>query len=309
MKKMDVNKKLILLGLPLLAACMTQPADASSSNRRIYHQINAPHSQARSIQIGSFHSLRNAKLFKTKWRAKINYPIHIKHQGQNYLVIVGPIPPTTERLSNALPDHENVSSVMPPMTRYRNDGLQSFDRREDEYLIPVRPHTSVGQSYHAKNAYHSGWFVGAEAGIMHPRGQSTMLVNSGSDMDPPNNVDRYTVNTSHHNYMGAALGRFWRRDEPALPGIAFGLRYQYIFSHAIDGDVIQYSLSDYNNYRYSWDLSGDVLTAFTKVELIRLGPVMPYVNGGVGVSFNQAGTYNETAAVGIFPARQSSICR
>jgi opacity protein-like surface antigen len=119
------------------------------------------------------------------------------------------------------------------------------------------------------------------------------LVNNGSGFDAPHDVDRYSTTASNPAIIALSAGRFWERDSTWLPGYYLGLRYQHLFSHDIDGSIMQYSLPAFTNYRDSWSISSNTLLAFTKLEITKAGPVRPYVNGGLGVSVNQFGAYTE----------------
>ena len=122
------------------------------------------------------------------------------------------------------------------------------------------------------------------------------MVNNGSLYDEPEDFDRYSLNGPKPILIAAEAGRSWQQERYWLPKYSLGLRYQHLFANTIDGTITQYSLPSKVNYNYTWSVSSDVLSAYTKLDLLTLGPIMPYVNAGLGMSFNRSGAYNEYAA-------------
>jgi opacity protein-like surface antigen len=156
---------------------------------------------------------------------------------------------------------------------------------------------SLSQGMHAQN---STWYMGMNLGGMKPSLPSAILVNNGSNLAFPNDVDRYSTHESSALFLSAIAGRFWQRSSRMLPGYALGLKYQHLFSNTIHGQVMQYSVPKFINYDYAWNVSVDTLSAYSKLELIRLGIVIPYVIGGLGVAMNHSYGYHERALPGIF---------
>lgn len=150
-------------------------------------------------------------------------------------------------------------------------------------------------------AQHSTWYLGMDLGGMKPRLPSAMFVNNGSNLVYPYNFDRYSTDESSTLLFSAEAGRFWQRTSRLLPGLALGIKYQHFFSNAIHGQVMQYSVPKFTNYDYAWDVSADTLSAYSKLELIQLGLIMPYVSGGLGLAMNHANGYRENALPGILP--------
>ena len=155
---------------------------------------------------------------------------------------------------------------------------------------------SLSQGLFAQN---STWYLGMNLGGMKPRLPSAMFVNNGSNLIYPYNVDRYSTGESSALLFTAEAGRFWQRAARLLPGLALGIKYQHLFSNTIHGQIMQYSVPKFINYDYAWDVSVDTLSAYSKLELIQLGLVMPYVSGGLGVAMNHANSYRESALPGI----------
>lgn len=143
------------------------------------------------------------------------------------------------------------------------------------------------------------WFLGLEGALLKTDIRSVLLINNGSNLDYPNDLDRYSTNDKNPWSLAVNAGRFWQRDEQWFPGYALGLKYQHLFSQDITGQVMQYSVPRYTNYSYRWDVQVDALLAFAKLELVKLGFLTPYINGGIGVSRNHSASYHEIAYPGI----------
>lgn len=163
-------------------------------------------------------------------------------------------------------------------------------------LIPLLL-LSLSQEMQAQNGI---WIVGMDLGWMKPNLPEAILLNNGSNLASPYNLDSYSTHESSPFFLSAEVGRFWQRTERMLPGYALGLKYQHLFTNTINGQVMQYSVPKFINYDYAWDVSVDALLAYSKVELIQLGMVAPYVSGGLGIAMNHSKGYHEIALPGIF---------
>jgi hypothetical protein len=82
------------------------------------------------------------------------------------------------------------------------------------------------------------WFINLSAGVAQPDIPSVLLINNGSDFDPPNNIDRYSTRWSNSGMVSGIVGRLWQRTEQFIPGYALGLRYQHLFNRDITGQVM-----------------------------------------------------------------------
>ncbi|MDF1678671.1 MAG: outer membrane beta-barrel protein [Legionellaceae bacterium] len=140
------------------------------------------------------------------------------------------------------------------------------------------------------------WFVFGAIGGQKPLLKSDMYVNNGSLLPRPSNQDHYSVNQDKAEPMVAVFaGRYWQTNKKWFPDYALGLRYETLFSTRISGAVTQYSLPLFTNYVYNWDVSSNLLFASGKLNLFKYKRILPYVTGGLGVGFNRATQYTETA--------------
>lgn len=291
MIKMDLKQITLQASIALAIGFPTLlQAHASSEEAQKLMMLNAPHAKAVTVQIGSFHSRENAYRLKARWETLVNYPVNVRHEGHYYHVTVGPVPPTNiarfeySPKPRPLPTRPEVKPVSAPVAYQPVTKLQTGTKTgAPSWYSDYIPRIRIG----------GAWYLAVDGGMMRPSVNSTILVNNGSGFDAPHDLDRYSTTASNPALIALSAGRYWERESTWLPGYYLGLRYQHLFSHDVDGAIMQYSLPAFTNYRDSWSISSNMLLAYTKLELTKAGPVRPYVNGGLGVSVNQFGTYTE----------------
>lgn len=152
--------------------------------------------------------------------------------------------------------------------------------------------------------YHQGsWFLAGDAGLLWSSSLNNVTVNNGSLFPPPQNLDIYTARTGSNDAMLALWGgyRWCQGEHPFFPALSLALRYEYVFSRTLNGNVIQYSLPEFNNYTYSLKANADVLSLYSKWDLFQFGKFSPYVDGGLGASFIHGYGYQESALPGVTP--------
>lgn len=165
-------------------------------------------------------------------------------------------------------------------------------------LVFIKP---INASMVLFSANPGSWFINLGTGVAQPDIPSALLIDNGTDFDPPNNRDRYSTHWPNSALVSAMVGLLWQRTEQFIPGYALGLRYQHLFAKDIAGQVMQYSVPEFTNYEYNLGVLINTLSAYSKVELVRLGSVIPYINGGIGMSVNNSETYVEKSLPGITP--------
>lgn len=163
-------------------------------------------------------------------------------------------------------------------------------------VMPISTNAQVtdGLEQHTDTMDH--WYLGTDVGLMHIYGShGAITVPNGSDYPSPGNVDQYSMNHPQPIMLDFQVGYRWNRDKPWIPSYALALRYEHIFKKNIAGMVTQYSDPEFTNYSYTWGMRADVISLDFKLDLVRYNRLMPYVDSGLGVSFNHAYAYNETA--------------
>lgn len=114
--------------------------------------------------------------------------------------------------------------------------------------------------------------------------------------------DRYTQTGSSDQplaYVGG--GYIWDRHTPWLPSYRFGLRLMYVSAVTMSGVVDQYSLPDFRNYHYSYDVSLFNLFGTARADVYHWRSLTPYFMLGAGVTNYSASNYRETATANVTP--------
>ncbi|ARM35193.1 hypothetical protein B0B39_17485 [Legionella longbeachae] len=145
------------------------------------------------------------------------------------------------------------------------------------------------------------WFISLGAGVQFPELHSQIQVNNGSVFSAPYNYDQYSITSDKGAVIAATVGRRWQKDHIWFPSYSLGLFWQYFFKTQLNGQITQYSLPQFTNYNYHFDFTSNLLLISGKMNLFKHGMFSPYINGGIGSSFNKVSNYNETALEGVTP--------
>ncbi|KTD44622.1 SPOR domain-containing protein [Legionella quateirensis] len=247
-----------------------------------------------TIQVGSFKSAHNANQLRAQIASKIKYPVLVRSAHALHTVIVGP-----------LQTADAVRSVGRMQTQMKQQNRSIVRATQVQHPVLKRPVQSLVKNKEqpsstfkeipAISPRSQSIYIGVDVGQVDPNTPKYMTVNNGSNYPPPENVDQYSVKLNNMNQMGLQIGSRWLRNEKWIPAYALALRYQHLFRKNIDGSITQYSLPDFNNYSYRWGISSNVVSVYSKLNLVSLGRFMPYVDAGVGVALNQGMNYSETA--------------
>lgn len=150
------------------------------------------------------------------------------------------------------------------------------------------------------------WFVGVEAAALWPNTPSVMTVSNGSFYPSPYDVDRYSIEAGTDAALSARVGYKWQRQREWIPAYALALRYQHMIANDVGGHIMQYSMPEFLNYDYHWDLHSDTLSLDAKIDLHQYGRFTPFVDLGLGFALNHAGGYSETAFAGVSPRESAA---
>lgn len=128
-------------------------------------------------------------------------------------------------------------------------------------------------------------------------------VNNGSDFPPPSNVDYYSINNPRVVALAQAIvGYRWHTiGQEYFPYSSLYLQYRHNFNGSIQGYVQQYSLPEFQNYKYRMNYQSNLLTLNAKFDLIEWMHIMPYLAGGAGFIVNSTNNYNEAALANVTP--------
>jgi opacity protein-like surface antigen len=242
------------------------------------------------IQTGSFFNLNNAEEYRARLQSKIRYPVKLNDKVHFYTVAIGPIHSTYE---------------VHVLAQY----LLKEDFSADAMMAPVEPgaHPSKMNRFVKWKPWvaKSNWFGQVGVGGQNPHFSPDMEVNNASFFPGPYNLDRYTVTPDNPTAMLTVFaGRRWLRDKQWFPAYSFGILYEALFSSTMSGDITQYSLPEFKNYTYKWNVSSNLLMVSTKFNIINYQRILPYLSAGIGAAFNHVSGYSETAVPNV-TARQS----
>lgn len=259
------------------------------ANTVIYGMDNAHHvnSSAKGpfyIQLGSFRSAEHANHYSHSLKLNSSYSVTIVPHGTFYAVVVGPIASASAVRSMTLMEGRVLSKV------------------NTQRSPQVSRHTASVASTTKPQLLGGPWMIGADLGIAFPHSNDTMTVYNGSKYPVPLDVEQYSVGHRHRPaLLGVQIGRRWERAEQWVPAYAVYLRYQHLFTQDLQGSISQYSSPEFKNYSYRWGMTAEVFSFNGKVDVVKFGRVMPYVNAGLGISLNRGMSYQESAYTGVTP--------
>ncbi|WP_392537414.1 outer membrane protein [Legionella sp. 227] len=145
------------------------------------------------------------------------------------------------------------------------------------------------------------WFLALGGGAQFPQLHSHMKLNNGSEFPSPFDYDRLSVGSNNGGVIAASGGRRWQTSNFWFPSYSLSVFWQYFFKTQIQGEITQYSLPEFTNYTYNLDFTSNLLLASGKINLFRYGAFSPYINGGIGSSFNRVSNYREEAFTNVTP--------
>ena len=274
------------------------------------------HSGPFTIQVGTFHIQQHAIHLKEKLTQQLSYPVHINNEPPYYVVTIGPIPtaPAVRQVAASVDDfaigylshqvsttENKVSSVVSSRS-----SLQSAVSVKAELPAVQKSHQTFSHQISStekryKNSQNH-WLASVNYGLQWLDMPSSMTVPNGSSFSPPYNVDTFSTNANGAQSMLALmLGYEWQRDQKWLPRYWLALRYQYLFSKAISGYITQYTLPQFQNYTYRWNVSANVFSLYSKFDIMQYQRFLPYVDIGLGFAINHASNYSETALPNVTP--------
>jgi len=141
-------------------------------------------------------------------------------------------------------------------------------------------------------------YIGAGAGILFPNVTSTNNLGTGAGWPDDYYGNQSLLNVPSFSLMG---GYTWARQTYWLPYYSVGLRVMSLPTITMKGYVDQYSLPDFRNYNYNYDLRLLNILATLKVDIFSWNNWMPYLMASAGVAHFRTSNYIETATTGVTP--------
>ncbi len=77
----------------------------------------------------------------------------------------------------------------------------------------------------------------------------------------------------------------------------FGLTVGFVDDNRMSGIVQEFSLPDFDNFNYQYDVHSMTAMATLKMNLLANDKWQPYVDGGIGIASNKAHHYQETPRI------------
>lgn len=146
--------------------------------------------------------------------------------------------------------------------------------------------------------YPGRFYVGAGGGMLFPMINKSQYVPTGSTWPDDHYI---TTKIANQPFWFLAGGYTWSRPETWLPYYSLGFRYMYVYTMTTKGYINQYSLPDFRNYSFSYDIQQQNLLAILKADIVRWRNFMPYLMGGLGISMNSTSSYGESPTQGVTP--------
>lgn len=141
-------------------------------------------------------------------------------------------------------------------------------------------------------------FFGAGAGMLFPSYSGNNSIGTGAGW-PDDSYNSHSI--SDQPFFFLTGGYTWMHGNSWFPYYSAGLRYSYLPTTTIKGSVDQYSLPDFNNYNYQYDISLLNILATFKLDLYRCSNFMPYVIAGAGITNYGTSNYKESATANVTP--------
>lgn len=239
------------------------------------HIVDTSPAKKYYIQMGAYSTKSRADIFAQKLRADSVHSVSVVQHGRVYSVRIGPLSAEQAR-QMAQPLTHKTASVDAP-----KNGIHSVPNQS-------RPLNTK-----------SSWYVSASLGGQRAKAISQMLVPNGSDFPAPYENDIYTTRTP--SAMLAGVGAGYRLTSTRFPAVWFGVEYLHQFDSQVGKEIIQYSSPEFTNYNYRWNVESDLYLLSSKLNLVRMSRLMPYVKASAGVAINRANGYIETALSNVTP--------
>lgn len=145
----------------------------------------------------------------------------------------------------------------------------------------------------------NNWFIQLQGAALFPLSNKALLIDNGSNAAAPENTDAYSVKNESHGSIALTVGNRIPVQSSWINHYTLSSRLQYVLPVHPGDTIMQYNRPEFLNYSYNWKLSSLAWTLDSKVNLLHSSQFSPYVNGGLGLAFNRARSYYETAFAGI----------
>lgn len=141
------------------------------------------------------------------------------------------------------------------------------------------------------------WYVDLGLGWIFNAKEHNVYVNQ-LDAEP----DLYLPNGKNNNIILTLSGGYnWFFPHDWLPTASVGIEYSYIPQINNNGQIEQFSDPALVNYNYGYKTLHNSLSLLGKLDIYRWNQFMPFILAGIGNSWNDIKSYQETALPGVTP--------
>lgn len=259
------------------------------------------------IHAAAFSDKANADHYQKLLQPRIPHSVKISHKNKLYIVLIGPINTLGElRKTGMILLNGSRKKVSVSTNRIKNTKKVQFTNKKQYNKMRAQPSKDIASEneqplpFSAEPKSNANWFVAVNSGAGFSMIENKMYVDNGSFFSSPHDKDIYTVKSPTSALVNFSIGRRWECLDKWFSAISLGLFYQHSFLGNVNGTVIQYSLPEFTNYNYSWNLSSDILLVSSKLNLFGNNRFLPYITAGLGGAFNHS-NYSETALTGVTP--------
>ncbi|KTD36781.1 Sporulation related domain protein [Legionella nautarum] len=257
------------------------------------------------IQMGNFSGKLNAYHYQEKMQQKISYPIKLERKGGNYVVMIGPLRSMGQVREVVAQTRSRFVQRKIPQT----SSILFFRGRQKQKAQPVAVRTIIRpekeplekETIEYFGLINENWYIGAFGGVQRNDITHKITVNNGSGAQSPYDKDSYLSGVYSQALAGASGGYRWEFNNRLFPALGVGLRYQRVFARNVGKSILQYSMPEFANYGYNWQIYSDVALATAKLNFFQYRAFTPYLSGSVGAGFNKARSYKEVALQGVTP--------
>lgn len=253
------------------------------------------------VQLGNFSAKLNAYHFQEKMQAKIEHTVKIERRGGNYVVMVSPLSSITEVRKVVLQARSRFVRKQVPRASIFKRGQKGLAATNTKKIILEKEPLEKEPPVEHFALINENWYIGVLGGVQWNDITQKITVNNGSNAQSPYNQDTFLTGVHDQAFAGAAGGYRWELNNSWVPAVALGLRYHRVFARDVGKSILQYSMLEFGNYNYSWQIYSDVALATAKVNFFQYRVFSPYLSGGFGAAFNRARGYSEAALSGVTP--------
>lgn len=146
-------------------------------------------------------------------------------------------------------------------------------------------------------AFEDTWEFALGAGVSFPDIEDA-TVNAGDGWPD----DTFTEGDVDAAGIFSALAAYrMENDTQWFPAYVLGLNYLYGLTSSVSGSVQQFSLPQFENYQYEYDVQSQALFGLLKIEIYEFENLTPFISGGLGAAWNHFSDYHETANENVTP--------